>query len=146
MIFGVGLQVFRQMSDPAGEEGHLHIRAAGILLMKLERREIHCVAAFCHKRASIVAPERPMARRGIPASGVQPCRLREQVWAAAEASSSPRLQFGIPHFYILTNQNKHKFDVRSEALAARPALLLPHDEFYLPSEDCSARDQSPTIS
>jgi hypothetical protein len=26
----------------------LHVRAAGILLMKLECREIHRVAAFCH--------------------------------------------------------------------------------------------------
>ncbi len=53
MIFGVGLQVFRQMSDPAGEKCHLHIRAAGILLMKLERREIHRVAAFCHTKIAV---------------------------------------------------------------------------------------------
>ena len=48
MVFGIGLQVFRQLSDTAGEECYLHIRAAGILLMKLECREIHRVAAFCH--------------------------------------------------------------------------------------------------
>ena len=57
MIFGVGLQVFRQMSDPAGEECHLHIRAAGILLMKLECREIHRVAAFCHNEVRSVGEE-----------------------------------------------------------------------------------------
>ncbi len=48
MVFGIGLEVFRQLSDAAGEECHLHVRAAGILLMKLECREIHRVAAFCH--------------------------------------------------------------------------------------------------
>ena len=36
MIFGVALQVFGQLRDPAGEQRDLHIRAAGVLLVQLE--------------------------------------------------------------------------------------------------------------
>src|SRR5205807_10559394 len=39
MIFGVGLQVFGQMLDPASEKCNLHIRAARIFFMQLELRD-----------------------------------------------------------------------------------------------------------
>ena len=51
MIFGVTLEVFGQLRDPAGEECDLHIRAAGILLVELELLHVHRVTAFCHKRS-----------------------------------------------------------------------------------------------
>jgi hypothetical protein len=36
VIFAVGLEVFSQMLDPAGEKCDLHICAAGIFFMQLE--------------------------------------------------------------------------------------------------------------
>ena len=52
MIFGVALQVFGQLRDPAGEERDLHIRAAGVLFVELELLHVHRVTAFCHKRSA----------------------------------------------------------------------------------------------
>src|SRR4249919_3343347 len=49
MIFGVTLQVFRQLRDSAGQNGYLHIRAAGVFLMELELLHVLRVTAFCHK-------------------------------------------------------------------------------------------------
>jgi hypothetical protein len=54
MIFGVTLQVFRKLGDPASQKCHLHIRAAGVFLMELELLHVLRVTAFCHKRRPIV--------------------------------------------------------------------------------------------
>ena len=54
MIFGVALQVFGQMLDPAGEKCYLHIRAASIFFMQLELLETQRFRALCHKRAAIL--------------------------------------------------------------------------------------------
>jgi len=62
MVFGMALEVVGQLSNPAGEEGDLHIRAAGIFLMELELLHVHRVTAFCHKRAGIVGEEWGLAR------------------------------------------------------------------------------------
>jgi hypothetical protein len=48
MIFPVGLKVFGQMLDPAGEKCDLHIRAASIVFMQLELLEIQRLVALCH--------------------------------------------------------------------------------------------------
>jgi hypothetical protein len=57
MVFGMALEVFGQLPDPAGEECDLHVRAAGILLMELKLLHVHRITAFCHKRAGIVGEE-----------------------------------------------------------------------------------------
>jgi hypothetical protein len=57
MIFGIGLQVFVQLLDPASEKCDLHIRAAGVFIVKLELFEAHCTAAFCHNEVPIVDEE-----------------------------------------------------------------------------------------
>ena len=57
MIFGVALQVFGQMLDPASEKCDLHICAAGIFVMQLELLEAQRFRALCHKRRAIVSEE-----------------------------------------------------------------------------------------
>src|SRR5205085_6900885 len=61
MVFGMALEVFGQLPDPAGEKCDLHVRAAGILLVELELLHVHRVTAFCHKRAGIVGEESAFA-------------------------------------------------------------------------------------
>ena len=57
MIFPVGLQVFSQMLDPAGEKCDLHIRAAGIFVMQLEFLKTQRFATLCHNEGTIVTEE-----------------------------------------------------------------------------------------
>src|SRR5438270_14087309 len=52
MIFGVGLQVFGQMLDPAREKCNLHIRAARIFFMQLELRDAQRFCAIRPKRSA----------------------------------------------------------------------------------------------
>ena len=63
MIFGVTLQVFGQLRDPAGQKCHLHIRAAGIFLVELELLHVLRVTAFCHKRRPSVDDVSRLASR-----------------------------------------------------------------------------------
>jgi uncharacterized protein YjbJ (UPF0337 family) len=50
VIFGVALQVFRELRDPAGEEGDLYIGAPRVLLVQSEFLDIQRFSALCHKR------------------------------------------------------------------------------------------------
>src|SRR2546429_6909892 len=52
VIFGVALQVFGQMLDPAREKCDLHIRATSIFIMQLELLEVQRCRALCHKRSA----------------------------------------------------------------------------------------------
>lgn len=54
VILGVTLEVFRELRDPAGQERHLDVRAAGIFIVELELLHVFRVTAFCHKRAASV--------------------------------------------------------------------------------------------
>jgi hypothetical protein len=62
VIFGIVLEVFGQLRDPAGEQRDLHVCAPGILLVELELLHVDRVTAFCHKRAGIVGEEHALAR------------------------------------------------------------------------------------
>jgi hypothetical protein len=61
MIFAVGLEVFGQMLDPAGEKCDLHICTASIFFMQLELLEAQRLRALCHLGAPIVSEERTLA-------------------------------------------------------------------------------------
>src|SRR5436190_18813235 len=61
MVFGVALEVFGQLPDPAREQRDLHIGAACVLFVELELLHVHRVTAFCHKRAGIVGEESVLA-------------------------------------------------------------------------------------
>jgi len=52
MILGVGLQVFGQLPDPAGQQRDLNVSATGVLLVQLELLEVHRFRALCHKRSA----------------------------------------------------------------------------------------------
>src|SRR6266446_9582768 len=52
VIFGVALQVFGQMLDPAREKCDLHIRATSIFIVQLELLEVQRCRALCHKRSA----------------------------------------------------------------------------------------------
>ena len=57
MIFPVSLKVLSQMLDPAGEKCDLHIRAAGVFIMQLERLEIQRLVALSHNEGATVDEE-----------------------------------------------------------------------------------------
>ena len=57
MIFPVGLQVLRQMLDPAGQKCDLHICAAGIFVMQLELLETQRLVALCHNEGATLGEE-----------------------------------------------------------------------------------------
>src|SRR6266566_8037161 len=61
MIFGVALQVFGQMLDPAREKCDLHIRAARIFFMQLELLEAQRLRALCHYEVPTLNEERALA-------------------------------------------------------------------------------------
>jgi hypothetical protein len=61
MIFSVGLKVFSQMLDPAGEKCDLHIRAAGIFLMQLELLKTRRLVALCHNEGANLDEEPALA-------------------------------------------------------------------------------------
>jgi hypothetical protein len=65
MIFPVGLKVFSQMLDPAGEKCDLHIRAAGIFFMQLELLETRRLVALCHNEGANVDEDRSLATRSL---------------------------------------------------------------------------------
>ena len=66
MIFGVALEVFGQMLDPAGKKCDLHIRAAGIFVMQLELLEIRRLVALSHNEERIVTEEPIFATQIAP--------------------------------------------------------------------------------
>ena len=68
MIFGVTLQVFRELRDPVGEECDLHIRTPGIFFVELELLHILRVTAFCHKRSRTVDEVRRIASSHVDVS------------------------------------------------------------------------------
>src|SRR3954467_11200002 len=74
MVFGMALEVFGQLPDPASEERDLHIGAACILFVELELLHVHRVTAFCHKRAGSVGEEWALASASLPS------------WAEAKAA------------------------------------------------------------
>ena len=57
VILGVGLEVFGQLRDPAGQQRDLNVSAAGVLFVQLELLEIHRFRALCHNEGRIVAQE-----------------------------------------------------------------------------------------
>jgi hypothetical protein len=57
MIFPVGLQVLRQMLDPAGQKCDLHICATGIFVMQLELLETQRLVALCHNEGATLDEE-----------------------------------------------------------------------------------------
>jgi len=59
MIFPVGLEVLRQMLDPAGQKCDLHIRAARIFIVQLELLETF--GALCHNEAVTLVEEPVLA-------------------------------------------------------------------------------------
>src|SRR6266496_5849200 len=61
MIFGVALEVFGQMLDPAREKCDLHIRAARIFFMQLELLEAQRLRALCHYEVPTLNEERALA-------------------------------------------------------------------------------------
>jgi len=65
MIFPVGLKMFSQMLDPAGEKCDLHIRAAGIFLMQLELLETQRLVALCHSKGANLDEDRSLATRSL---------------------------------------------------------------------------------
>jgi hypothetical protein len=78
MIFPVGLEVFSQMLDPAGQKCDLHIRAAGIFLMQLELLETRRLVALCHNEGANVDEDRILATHALkpaPRHLYQSCRV-----------------------------------------------------------------------
>jgi len=65
MIFPVGLKMFSQMLDPAGEKCDLHIRAAGIFLMQLELLETQRLVALRHNEGANLDEDRSLATRSL---------------------------------------------------------------------------------
>jgi len=61
VIFGVALQVFGQMLDPAREKCDLHICTARILFMQLELLEAQRLRALCHYEVPTLNEERTLA-------------------------------------------------------------------------------------
>jgi hypothetical protein len=76
VIFPVDLKVLSQMLDPAGHKCDLHIRAAGILFMQLELREIRRLVALCHNEGANLDEDRVLATHALkrPRGGV--CAIR----------------------------------------------------------------------
>src|SRR5215203_2377972 len=69
MILRVTLEVVRQLRDPAGEEGNLHVRTAGIFFVELELLHVHRVTAFCHNEGRTLGEESRLARKLSPLRG-----------------------------------------------------------------------------
>ena len=61
MILPVGLKVLSQMLDPASEKCDLHVRAAGIFLVQLERLKIHRLVTLCHNEGANLDEHRVLA-------------------------------------------------------------------------------------
>ena len=76
VIFPVDLKVLSQMLDPAGQKCDLHIRAAGILFMQLELREIRRLVALCHNEGANLDEDRVLATHALkrPRGGI--CVIR----------------------------------------------------------------------
>ena len=66
MVFGMALEVFGQLPDPAGQKCDLHVRAASVFIVELELLHVHRVTAFCHKRAGSVGEEWALASGSLP--------------------------------------------------------------------------------
>ena len=77
MIFPVGLEVFGQMLDPAGEKCDLHIRAARIFLMQLELLKIRRLVALCHNEGANLDEDRILAtiRRALAPGDIRVSRI-----------------------------------------------------------------------
>jgi hypothetical protein len=61
VIFAVGLKVFGQMLNPAGEKCNLHIRTARIFIMQLELLEVQRFRALCHLETPTLNEEPTLA-------------------------------------------------------------------------------------
>jgi hypothetical protein len=54
MIFGVALQVFRQLRNPVRQQRDLHVRAAGVLPVQLELLDVQRFRVLSHFEAPIL--------------------------------------------------------------------------------------------
>jgi hypothetical protein len=90
MIFAVGLEVFGQMLDPAGEKCDLHIRAAGIFFMQLELLEAQRFVALCHNEGATLDEERVLATAHPQVRRLRRVFLAFTVVPKAQSRARPR--------------------------------------------------------
>ena len=105
MILPVGLKVFSQMLDPAGEKCDLHIRAAGIFFMQLELFEIRRLVTLCHKKAANLDEDCVLATHGPNPGTAAFCLIR------------------IPLLFRVCRRTKDAVSRASAPCAARPGSL-----------------------
>ena len=101
MIFGVALEVFRQLRDPAGQKCDLHIRAAGIFFVELELLVTRRFVAFCHNEGANVDEDRVLATHALkrPRGGI--CVIR------------------MPHLFRVCHRTKDSVSRATEPCGAR---------------------------